>query len=815
MPNLSPRAVDGLLAFLAGAAALSGGPANAQADPFALPETATAAAVRSAPAAGPGPSEIEIDGRVRARLVDLQGRGDALTIDAANARVAGLPVPEDAAGQVPLASLKLYRWSFDTLRQRLVVRLFNDKTGANFRDLARTDEEFAQRRTIAAVRIDYDFNLNAGRGGLNAAGIASAAFVKGDFAVGSSLRAETGARGRPLAAMRLDSFAQLRLPGTSTVATAGDFISAGSASQRAVRMGGLQIASDFAQDPDLITTPMPAFSGSVAVPTQLDILTADNRFKLGELEPGEFTVRNVPMNPGRGAMAVLLKDSLGREVVRNVSFYVSNALLRPGLAAYGVNAGFVRRRYGEAGFDYGPLAASAFYRRGLSPFLTLEASGESTPGLVNLGARGDFTIGNLALSSVELRSSRDSAAGGGAMLTASIESLGRGVGGRIGMSLPTANYRDVASHLGDRPPQKQFFGHISFDLRDTMPLQISYVRQDAPAAYQNSANPLRRSEVLTASLFHSPSARITFNASAGMRNEQRRSVFASVGLNIRLGARHSVSAGGGYGQGQSSAALAYQYSDRQNSGVSAQATLGMLNQKPRLTGSANWENRFTTLQGGVVAASGQLAGQLSASGSLIATGGTVFARSRSGNGYALIRAGDVEGIPVRLENRYVGKTDARGQILLQNLRPMTPQHINVDADKLPEDAVVLTSRHVIAVPNRAVGLVDIKAMYFRPVVLKVVDAAGAPLAAGLPAVATPSGRETLVGFEGLVEFNTASGDRSLLIAAGNGDCRVEIPDGLVQGGDEPVLECRPAATLAASEDAPAKPLAVRKVARRN
>jgi outer membrane usher protein len=815
MPSLSRRAADGLLAFLAGATALGASAANAQADPFALPKTATAAAVPAAPEAGPGPSEIEVDGQVRARLVELQGHGPGLTIDADNARVAGLPVPEGARGQIALSTLRLYRWSFDSLRQRLVVRLFNDKTGANFRDLARTDALAAERRTIAALRIDYDLNVNLGKHGATAAGLAGAVLVKGDFAVGTSFRAESGSSQVAPRATRLDSFAQTRIAGTDVVATAGDFISAGSASQRAVRMGGLQIASDFAQHPDLVTAPLPAFSGSVAVPTQLDILTADTRYKLGQLEPGEFTVRNVPLNPGRGSMAVLLKDSLGREVVRNVSFYVSNALLRPGLEAFAVNAGFVRRRYGESSNDYGSLAASAFYRRGLSPFLTLEASAESSAGIINFGSRADFTIGNVALSSVELRSSRDSVAGTGAMLTTSIESVGRGLGGRIGVSLPTASYRDVASHLGDRPPRKHIFANLSFDLRDSMPFQLSYVRQDAPKAFQDGVSPLPRSEILTASLFHAPNPRVTFNASVGMRNEQARSFFASAGLNIRLGARHSVSAGGSYGQGQSNAALAYQYSDRQRSGLSAQATLGTLNARARLTGSAHWESRYTALQGGIVASSGQIAGQLSASGSLIATGGTVYARSRSDNGYALVRAGDVAGIPIRLENRYVGKTDKRGRILLQDLRPMTPQQIRVDGDKLPEGALVLTSRHVIQVPQRAVGLVDIEAFYFRPVVLRIVDADGVPLPAGLTVEAMPSGRTTLVGFDGLVEHNAASGDTALLINEAGGACRVEVPRLKAdEDGDAPLV-CRRLPAIAADPEGPEDTGRRRRVARRN
>lgn len=815
MPNQSRRAAKGLIAFAAGVAALTGSGANAQTDPFALPKTATATAATAAVQEidGPGPSEIEVDGQLRARLVDLQGRGEALTIDAANARVAGLPVPETANGPIPLSTLKIHKWSFDPLRQRLAVTLLRRSDGPNFRDFARRDAELAQRRTIAALRIDYDFAATVTRRGASAAGLVGAALVKGDFV------AATGARvGTETAAIRLDSFVQMRLPRSTAIATMGDFVSAGSSSQRALRLGGVQIASDFAQQPDLVTAPMPAFSGAVAVPTTLDILTADNRYNLGKIEPGEFTVRNIPTNPGRGSMAVLLRDSLGRETVRTVSFYVSNTLLRPGLSAYAANAGFVRRRYGVASDDYGPLVASAYYRRGLSPFLTLEASGESTPGLLNFGSRADFTIGNVALASVGLRGSRDSRAGTGAMLSSSLESLGRGVGGRIGVTLPTADYRDVASHLGDRPPPRCVFANLIFDLRRNMPLQLAWVRQTSAARPGAPRQVGERDEVVSASLFHSPSQRVNFSLVGGMRaGAAGRSAFVTAGISIRFGARHSLSAGANEGAGQSSATLAWQYNDQQNSGLRAQASLGTLDGAPRITGSAIHEGRWSLLQANVAAGAGEIAGQVSATGALIATGGTVYARSRSNNGYVLVRAGGVAGIPVKLENRFVGKTDRRGRLLVQNLRTLVPQHIDVDPAMIPDDAVVLTSRHVVSVPLRAVGLVDIKAMYFRPVVLRIVDASGAPLAAGLPVVAGPSGRDMLVGYDGLVEFNSASGDRRLLVKSPAGDCVLEL-DALPEQ-DTPLV-CRAVGTIAAAEGpvapapAPARERAA-KVARRD
>ncbi|WP_165961162.1 fimbria/pilus outer membrane usher protein [Qipengyuania sediminis] len=753
---------------------------------------------------GPGLSELEIDGRIHRRLVELAGSGSGLTIDAAAALAAGLPIEGEASGQVRLDSLKLHQWRFDALRQRLIIRLLRKSDGANLRDFAAREYEDAQRRTIAALRLDYDLNMVAGRGGAQAAGLVGGAFVKGDLVLATSAQIAAGSGPRPAPVRRLDSFAQLRLGNSGAVITAGDFVSAGSATQRPVRMGGIQLTSDFRHRPDMVTSPMPAFTGNVAVPTSLDILAADQTYQLGELEPGEFTVRNIPINPGRGAVAVRLTDALGRETIRTIDFYQSHTLLRKGLRSYALNAGFVRRRYGTDRDTYGPFGASAYYRRGLSPFLTVEASAEMTPGMINAGGRGDFTIGNVALSTLELRRSQSASGGGGFLLNAAIESIGNRLSARAGVSVPTSGYADVASHLGDSPPRSQVFANIAFDLARNAPLQFSYVRlgpSEAPR-YGRGSVP---NDLLTANLFYSPNSRINLSLNAGMRSAETRSVFVSGGLTMRFGARHAVSLGAGHNGGQTTTALGYQFNDHAATGLRAQASLGTLGSTPRFNASAIHEGRWTTLNGGFVLAQGQIAGQLSATGTLITTGGTLYARGASENGYALVRAGKVAGVPVKLENRLVGKTDRRGHLLVPNLRPMVPQHIDIDGARLPADAVVLTSRHVVTVPQRAIGLVDIDAMYFRPIAIKLTDTRGAALEAGLPVVALPSGRETLVGFDGMLEFNTASGDRRLIVGAAEGRCEVAIPKTLPDPDD--ALVCRPMAVIAGprrTDDSPPK-----------
>lgn|GEM_PF-3883426 len=135
MRSLALHAARPGFALLAAVSAAAGSPLAAQTDPFALPEGLTAQSVR--PQEGPLLSEIVVDGRPKGRMVTVAGSGRERTIDADDARAAGLPVPEGATGAVKLATLKLYEWKFDSLRQRLTVALFNQNEGGRSAGLGR------------------------------------------------------------------------------------------------------------------------------------------------------------------------------------------------------------------------------------------------------------------------------------------------------------------------------------------------------------------------------------------------------------------------------------------------------------------------------------------------------------------------------------------------------------------------------------------------------------------------------------------------------------------------------------------------------
>ncbi|WP_120716856.1 fimbria/pilus outer membrane usher protein [Tsuneonella amylolytica] len=800
MSSPRPCAARHLLALIAATgAAFLGPPARAQDDPFALPKDLTVQSVALSEAA-PGLSEIVVDGRARARMVSLSGTGDDIAIDAGDARAAGLPVPQGVQGPVKLSDLKVYEWRFDKLRQTLSVALFRKSDGGNFRDLTAQERREGQSSPLLALRIDYDLNAAWSPGDSVLGGFAEATLVRGNLAAFTSLRATTSPGPRSDAILRLDSAIRWAGEQKGIIATAGDFVSAGSQSQRAVRMGGLQIASDFDLRPDLVTIPLPAFSGQVAVPTTLDIVGADRRYEVGKIEPGEFTVRNIPVAPGRGELSVVLRDTLGRETIQTARFYNSRDLLAPTTTGYAVNAGFVRRRYGERSNDYGQLAASAYVRRGISSVLTVEGSGEWTAGLLNAGVRADFVVGGFAKAMVEARYSRDGGATSGTLLSATVESVGPRLALAAGAVVPSAGYRDVATKLGDPVLNRRYFANASYRLGAQAQAQLSFVREESRADRFRLSRP-RQTNSARANFETQVSNRLRMYTSAGYRwGSGERDFAASIGLSFNIGPERHAAAFVTHNGGRTSGGATFQKDDLREGDFGYRATASLSENTHRLGGELSWRQRGFRLVGQAEEVNGQIAARANMRGSLIVAGGGVFARNTAGSSLALVRTGEVGGVPITYENRLVGYTDKNGRLLIQNVAAQAGVRIDVDADKLPVDALVRSTEKIIRVARRSVALVQIDAVRFVPVLRALVDPTGNALPAGLPVRAQPSGDLGLTGFDGMVELNAGAREKRLIVGRPGSACVVELAGIDLEKDDAAPLVCTPRA-IAAEGDA--------------
>ncbi len=795
MPRLRLRAGERLLALFAVALATASGgsPALAQSDPFALPKGLTAQSV--AASSGPGLSEISIDGDVRSRLVELAWQNGTLAIDADAARVAGLPVPDSSGGMIPLNTIKLGKWAFDSVHQRLDVQLLRKSDGDNLIDLTSAPKRDGESAPLTALRLDYDLTGTLVRGRTDAAGLVAAALVRGNVALTAGFQLSSSPAAGSGNLLRLDTQLTVLFPRRGLTATAGDFFSAGGQSQRALRLGGLQIASDYSLRPDLVTTPLPGFTGQVAVPTGIDLINGDQRYKLGEIQPGEFTVRNVPANSGRGEVSVILRDALGREVIQSTRFYVSRNLLARNLSEFAVNAGFVRRRYGVRSTDYGPLAGTAFYRRGISSRLTVEGTAEWTSGLVNIGARGDVVLGGLALATLEARYSRDSVGGtSGTLLNLALESSGRRISGRIGAILPTAGYRDVASRLGDPLPPKQFVGQINFDLGHMNQIQLSASRQIRrfDPRYPNFE---RHTDLLNASFRTRISQKIDLFSSFGYRRGETQAFTAFAGLSIQLGGGRNFQGSASAGTKApltGSSSLSKHDIEGNSLGYAFERTFGS---SSRTSASVAWRSPYGRIEGQTEHVARNFGFRANARGSVLIAGGGVFARNQTGGSYALVRTGSIPGVTVMRENRPAGVTSRGGLLLVENIPAQVPISFDVDPDKLPADALARDTRKRIIVPRGAVGLVALDVVRFIPRQIRLIGPDGEPLNPGTLIKALPSGEAMMVGFDGVVDYNAGGNDRRLVVAGEAGPlCVAEIDPDLLKIAaspeDLPRFDCR-------------------------
>jgi outer membrane usher protein FimD/PapC len=781
----------------AGLAALGTTQAAAQDDPFALPRDVSIATARQAD--GPGLSPIVINGQEFPRLVHLKWLGTRLAIDADAARAAGLPLDDMAQGWITLDTLAIASWHFDPLNQQLTVKLFRRGDGPNNIDMAGQAWEAGSRSDLPALLVDYDLTATLSSRSSGAAGFIAPRFVKGNFALQGAFQASSRATPGSSHLIRLETAAQMTLPASSVTVTVGDTISAGTGSQRTFRMGGLQIGSDFALRPDLITTPLPTFSGNVAVPTGIDLLVNDQRLAPQQVEAGDFTLRNIPVSPGRGEFSVVVQDALGRETVRSAQVYVSQDMLAPGLWHYGANIGWVRRRFGTVSQDYGPLAATFFARKGLSRNLSLGLSGESGQGLWNLGIDGQATIGGLAMAFAELRVSRAGAQSGN-LVRAGLESSGRGLSGRLEMVLPSPGYHDLAAQAGDPLLDRQFNATASFDLRTTLKLQVAGSRRwrDADPRF-----PLRdlRTDIARVTLRSQIGDDININGDLTYRRSAgQTSVAAMVGLSWRIGAKRSLQAAVTRRNGAIRGQIGVARPDVVPGDIGYSVTGAAGGGDERLSGAIAWRSRLGRLQAEAETNNGSMAIRGNVRGTVIVAGGQVFARNQTGGAYALVSTGRVGGVTVTREHAAVGKTNRRGYLLVENVTALVPVQFDIDADVLPTEAVARSTYHRVVATRGGIARVRLDVTAFRSIPLRLTGPTGVPLPIGLMLQGRDTGDRYMVGYDGLIDFNALSADTAIVAANGSWQgCTLAIPDGLADQSAAVELRTSCAAQLLVSK----------------
>jgi len=772
--------------LLAAAATMLSAP-QPTSQPVPQPARAAEASPASAQEAEQLHVELVLNGVETGALVELGVLGDALVADAAALRAAGVRLDprEVAAGVVNLSGVRGFAARYDAALQQLVLNVPADRLPVQ--RLAHAADPQPEAMADPGFLLGYDAYVRRTNGRttaslwteqrlFGAAGILSSTGV---------LRAgETGS-----GYLRYDTAVQFVDQRRMATLVAGDLVTGALPWNGAVRMGGVQLARSFRVRPDLVTMPLPRFQGEAAVPSGVDLLVNGSPAGHHDVAPGRYVLNDLPAVTGAGDVTVVTTDAVGRQVATTARFYVAPELLRPGLTDFSLEAGLLRRRYGQSSFRYGRAVASGTVRRGLTPRLTAEFHGEGASDLAMAGAGLAWSPGRWGTvqgAVAESRAGFPSASGPGR------------TSGRQWMasySYMARSFTVGAQHL-DRDGGFRDLASLDFDLallpgqdrsRSSHALRSDRVWGSAVlgrlgslgAAYAAARAPdgthvRLLSATWSAAVGNRLSAFATVSHDAG-----RGGTSGQVRLLLPLG-RTSVGAGIGAEPGRGWTMRASYARARSSKGGLGLAADGAVDEHGRGLGqaSASWQLPTVRLEAGAAHAPGGTSLWAGAGGALIAMGGGVFRTAVVPNAFAVVATG-VAGVPVRYENQMVGVTNRSGALLVAAASAFQPGRYAIDTLDLPAGMTANRTEVAAALRGGSGAVIRLPVRAGRSALAVLVDAEGQVLEPG-DVAELPDGRVLPVGWDGELVLEDAAEKLAITVRRRGGQsCRADIsvPDG--------------------------------------
>lgn len=520
--------------------------------------------------------------------------------------------------------------------------------------------------------------------------------------------------------IRLDSTWTIDKPDQLTSVRIGDAISSAGAWGRPVRFGGLQWATDFKTRPGFITFPLPSMAGEAALPSTVDVYVDNNLLLNRQVQPGPFTVNNVPMITGLRDIRMVVRDILGREQTITQPYYASPNLLQRNLQEFSYEIGPIRENFGLSSNDYGRWFAVGTHRRGLSDQLTGELHSELLQNQQTLGLGSVFLSPIIGVFDVAIAGSH-SQKGFGALLSMGFQRQASWLnfGGHAQFSdspfaqLGFAQNRPAPKLLGSLYMGVSTHGYGSFNLnhiyqqyRDQGNINLinaSYNTTIGEGWFLNLSifNSLYddNNKGMTLVLSHTLGERTTANLTTGLQNNTP---------NTLMQVQQNLPPGSGLGY---RVLAGYNESERIESGVSLQNDIGTYHlDASRFQGQNN-------VRGG-------------ASGGLAIMAGDAFFSRRINSSFAVVQVPDYPNVDVYAENQLVGTTNAWGNAMVPALRPYQENHISIEQSDLPLDAKIDTLSLNASPYFRSGFLLKFPVRRSRGATITIVMDNGQPLPAG-------------------------------------------------------------------------------------
>ncbi|AZC17216.1 fimbria/pilus outer membrane usher protein [Pseudomonas sp. CMR5c] len=726
--------------------------------------------------------ELVVNGKTSGEILPVPYRDGHYYLPTEKLRAMGVSVSAEQESLVAVDLIQGVKAMHDNARQQLLIELPPDWLPDQM--FGGESQRYMQARSSVGLLMNYDIyaNFNRTRGLRNNNRLSAwseqrlfspyGIFSNTGVWYGGTSMGDDNDRSRY---QRYDTGWSYSDPLSMRKYAAGDLVTDALAPSSSVRMAGFQIGRNFATRPDLVTYPLPSFAGQTAVPSTVDLFINSYKMDSYRVDPGPFTLQTMPYINGAGSATVVTRDALGREVSKEVSFYVSNDLLKPGLTDYSLSAGLLRQDYGLASGRYAHPAASGVFRHGVTPGWTVFGWGEGASGLHDGGLGSNVQLGMLGVLTGSWGASKTDP-----------RAIGPQRAWRNSRWDDRWPYRDEDIDL--KPTEADSGRQLSYGYSyssSQFSLNARRTQRSAHYAnlgtYRNTGRLSRREDVVTASvalgdygtvgagwvdtqdatgrqlrlinLSHSVSLwRSAFLYTSVNREVGGNDVNAQVTLSIPLGDRSTTSVSLMRGNdGRRSGQVNYNHSAPASGGLGY--SLGVsdgqdMDQYRRA--DVSWRGTQYEVRGGTYGTRSSQNGWAQLSGSLIGLDGQLYAANKVNDAFALVSTAGYPDVPVRYENQYLGKTNNNGYFLIPSMTSWYPARIQIDPIDLPVDVKTPDVETQVAVRAGSGYVVDFKLEKLRAALLQLRDSNGEALPRGSQVTDISSGATGWVGWEGEV-----------------------------------------------------------------
>lgn len=567
---------------------------------------------------------------------------------------------------------------------------------------------------------------------------------------------------------RLDTSWRSSFPERVFSVTVGDTFTSALNWSRPTRIAGIQLGTDYSLQPYTPTTPLPSFFGSATLPSSVELYMNGVKYYNGEVPAGNFEINTLPNINGAGTGQVTMTDALGKTTVQNFSFYTDQSLLRKGITQWSAEVGVVRNNYGYSSFDYSSNPAfSGTWRHGFSNSFTLGGHAEATDSLANGGLSSDWIPGaSSGIISTSLAMSADSGKNG------LLYALGyRWSNSRFSFSTATTatvnDYHDVATRYGQAPPSLNQSTIVGYTTDALGSFSVGYLQFRYPGeSTQRYTN---------ANWYKSVTDNVYLNA--GLNQNVDKSRDRSLYLMVSVSFDNNISASSTVQRSNDQMSYMLNASKTQptDGGWGWNLALNQQDSQQNGQGELGYLGRYGKVYSGYSHIADSQTAYAGADGSLVLMGGGVFASRLINNGFAVVSTDGVPGVPIELQNNPIGTSDSQGLLLVTPLNSYQKNQISINPLNLPANMQIYPVNAVATPADRSGTMVNFTVRPVRSALIILKDSKGEDIPEGSTAVLNgASGQRAVVGFDGMVYFDTLKMHNTLRVSTRSGGCSAQF-----------------------------------------